>query len=425
MSESIKSIFDDECKALKIDARFARTVHLYHVSFVNKNREHIEFFGGHLLGVQTVRFYASDRSRWFEEVLQAEEGPLGGRLAQLKVYDERGKEVGTRIDFDKRIVSSDTMNLSVVWLLHAIFHSKFISEKVKEEAMVDVLLALQYKFLTSLLFQYFRYPADPAVAEATYASLSGRFLIKQLKNWSEFFRYRAEEIIKPAKEGGIHYETIRKFDNDDDIQDMLNDVQGRIRDVMKNIYEVFMQVHRQGTRIYSTSAVVEHDGAEILRDKTKNLSAYGTYIRSVISDRNSFIREELVDVVGSAMQTMPESLFRKTLEYMSDNYNHRQSKDIEEVLDKVLVHAFAYLADNRELVSKNTNLAELLSRLRGVYTSSRSTDPELFHLRETAERVVERATANRNDHVIASVRTGILLYIVLRAFTMHHYATHA
>jgi hypothetical protein len=414
MPETIKSIFDDECKTLKVDAKFAKEVHLYQVSFVNKNREHIEFFGGHLLGVQVVRFTSNDRSRWFDEVLQAEEGPLTSRLSELAV-----------VDYDNRIVGSDTMNLSALWLVHAIYHSKYLSDKVKHEAMVDVMLALQYKFFTSLMGHYFVYPADKAVAEATYASLSGRFLIKQYKNWSELLRNRAEEIIKPKKDGGIHMDTIIKMDDDEDCQYVLNDIQGRIRDIMKNIYNEFMNVHKQGSRIHSTSSVVEHDGAEILRDKTKNLSAYTHYIHSVVTDRNSFIREELMNVICSVMGTMPPELFRKTLEYMSDNYRHRQAQDIEDLLNKTLIHSFAYLADNRELVNKNTDLAEFLSRLRGVYTSSRSTDPELFYLRDTAERIVGRATQNRNDSVIASIRTGILLYVVLRSFTMKHYSSHA
>lgn len=409
MPESIKSIFDDECSALKVDARFAKALHLYQVAFVNKNREHIEFFGGHLLGVQTVRFITADRSRWFEEVLHVEEGPLSTRLSQLEV-----------IDYDNRIIGSDTMNLSTVWLLHAILHSKFLSDKVKHDAMVDAMLVVQYKFFTSLLGHYFKFVADPAVAEATYASLSGRFLIKQYRSWYDLFRARAEEIIK---KDGIHFAKFDKLNDDEDIQYMLNDVQGRVRDIIKNIYAEFMIVHKQGTRILSTSAVVEHDGAEILRDKTKNLTAYTNYIHSIVTDRNSFVREELVDVICSGMQTMPESLFRKTLEYMSDNYQHRQSKDIEEILNKTLIHSFDYLADNRELVSKNTDLALLLSRLRGVYTSSRSTDPALMDMRETMERIVGRATNNRNMSVIASIRTGVLLYIVLRSFTMRHYTS--
>jgi hypothetical protein len=411
MSESIKTIFDDECKSLKIDARFVRAIHLYQVAFVNKNREHIEFFGGHLLGVQTVKFMPSDRDRWFSEILKVEEGPLTNRLLQLEAVDPEHKVIG-----------SDTMNLSAVWITHALMSAKGLSDKQKHEAAVDVMMVLQYKFLTSLLSHYFKYPADRSVAEATYASLSGRYLIKQYDNWLALFRGRGEDIMS---DDGIHADTIEKMKNDDDIIDMLNDIQGRIRDMLKNIYGEFMLVHANSGGIVSTSSVVEHDGAEILRDKTKNLSAYSRYIKGVVTDKNSFIREELVNIICKLMDTMPPRLFRETLTYMSDNYQQRHSSDIEEVLDKALVHSFAYISDHRELVSKNTDLAELLSRLRGVYTSSRSTDPELFTLRETTQNLVKRATGNKNESVIASVRTGILLYVILRSYTMRYFTTHA
>ena len=67
----------------------------------------------------------------------------------------------------------------------------------------------------------------------------------------------------------------------------------------------------------------------------------------------------------------------------------------------------------------------MLSRLRGVYMSSRSTDPILIDLRERTEKIVEIATNNKNPSNLASTRTGVLLYIVLRTFTMKHYANSA
>jgi hypothetical protein len=274
--------------------------------------------------------------------------------------------------------------------------------------------------LTSRLYQHFKYPAEKATAEATYAALSGRFLIKQYGTYGAVLKARAEDIIS---EEGIHYDKFVKMDDDDKVVDLLNDVQGRIRDMIKNIYDVFLRVHHQGDRIISTSSVVEHDGAEILRDKTKNLAAYGRYINSIVTDKNSFVREELVNIIVKIMDTMPESLFRTTLEYMSDNYRQRGAGEIEEILHDAIVHSFDYIQDHRELVNKNTDLAFFIGRLRGVYMSSRSTDVALFALREKTEKLVQRATHNRNESVIASVRTGVLLYVVLRAFTMRYYTT--
>jgi hypothetical protein len=213
------------------------------------------------------------------------------------------------------------------------------------------------------------------------------------------------------------------MDNDAKVVYMLNDTQGRIRDTLKNIYDVFIRVHNQGIRINSVSSVIEHDGVEILKDRSKSLHAYSRYINAIVTDKNSFLREELMDVIEKLMHTMPPRLFRETLVWMSENYRQPHAQEIEEVLSETLVHSFDYLSANRTLVKNSNDLPGLLSKLRGVYMSSRSTDPVLFSLRQKVEKMVKAATGNRNNSVIAAVRTGVLLYIVLRSYTMRHYAS--
>jgi hypothetical protein len=208
---------------------------------------------------------------------------------------------------------------------------------------------------------------------------------------------------------------------DNDVVKMLNDTQGRIRDMLKNIYGLFRQIHAQGTKISTTTQLVEHDGEAILKDKSKNLLAYGRYLNSIVTDKNSFIRQELVDVIEKLMYTMPPKLFIETLGFMSDNYRQARAGEIEEVLNEVLIHSFDYLSENRALIRNERDLPGILSRLRGVYMSSRSTDPVLFALRAKTEKIVKHATGNKNPSVIASVRTGVLLYLVARAFSMRHY----
>ena len=407
MDVSIKGVFESECADLAIDAQLAKRIHLYTVGFAHKNQDHIEFFGGNLTGVQVVRFTDADRDQWFHEILRADEGALEERLLALPTVNA---------DFN---VSSDTMNLSCAWLMHALLISKKLNDHQRHEAMMDVALVLQYKFLTSRLYRHFKYPADRATAEATYAALTYKYAIKQYGSWAAVLNARAEEVISPT---GLHHQAIESMTPDSTDIYLLNDTQGRIRDMLKNIYDVFLQVHRQGIKISSTSSMVEHDGVEILKDKSKNLLAYTRYINSIITDRNSFIREELVTVIEKQMKTMPPRLFRESLEWMSDNYRQAGAGMIEELLNETLIHSFDYLAENRSLVRNSTDLASLLTRLRGVYMSSRSTDPALFSLREKAEKIVKLATQNKNTSVIAAVRTGILLYLIARAYSMRYYA---
>jgi hypothetical protein len=92
------------------------------------------------------------------------------------------------------------------------------------------------------------------------------------------------------------------------------------------------------------------------------------------------------------------------------------------LLDDTLVHSFTYLQANTTLVRSTHDLPGILSKLRGTYTSSRSTDPTLLALREKAEQVAKLATGNKNSNTLAALRTGLLLYICLRTYTMHYYS---
>ena len=165
-----------------------------------------------------------------------------------------------------------------------------------------------------------------------------------------------------------------------------------------------------------------HDGDEILRDTVKGLTNYSRYLHTVISDKDSFIKKELTDIITKIMHTMQPKLFIDTLEWCSSNYKFAQSRSVETLIDGTLTHSFNYLADNRTILKENTDLPGMLSKLRGVYMSSRSTDEDLLKIRINAEKIIRQATGTRNENAIASVRTGLLLYIVLRAFTMNYYS---
>lgn len=408
MVDSVKSVFEQTCPSVVADRHLARTLLDLQLGFVNKNPDHIEFFGGHLTGVNIVRFLEKDSDDWFGRVLESSEAAVKDPLHSLHDINPAYH------------ISSSSLNLSVVWILHILHHSTKLTDKEKREAQINALLFLQYKFFCSLLYHYFKFPADREVAEATYASLTNKFTLKTQGSWLAVFRYRAVDILS---ETSSHYDAIVRMDNDIGVVKMLNDVQGRLRDMLKNIYAVMIRVHNSGTRISSTSSVVEHDGVSILKDRTRGLGIYSNYLKSIVSDKNSFVREELLEVNEAIVPTAPPKLVKKTLEYLSDHYLKRGDRKIDGLLDSILVHAFGYLLEIQGSLKAGIDLAGLLERLRGIYTSSRSTDPNLLALREDTEAIVRKAIETKTDATIASVRTAVLLYIVSRTFTMRHYTS--
>ena len=405
---NVKRVFDENCDHIKFDAKLAKKFADYVISFVNKNEESMTFFGSGLMGVQIVRFTNQDKDKWFNDILEIDDIILEEKILELPKINQ---------DFH---VSSDLFNLSAVWCLHSFMNSPLLNDKQKEQALLDISLALNFKYLTSLLYQYFKYPADPEIAAATYAQLSYKFAIKQYGNWYATLVARCNDFLD---HDSIHYNTLKKFNDDGKIVYMLNDTQGRIRDMVKNLYGELIKVKTQGLRIKSTSTLsLDQEGEQIVKDKTKNLLGYTRYMHSIIADKDSFIKNELLDVITNIMHTMPPKLLIQTLEYMSTNYRHMGSEDIEELVTLTLTHSFSYLSNNANLLKETNDIAALVSRLRGVYMSSRSNEVDLIQMRKKAEKIIKVATKNKNDNTIASVRTAVLLYVVLRAFSKNYYS---
>lgn len=407
VKENIKSIFNEECGHLVFDVKLAKQFNSYCNDFRCKNEEHMTFFGGNLTGVQVVRFTTTDKNKWFTDILEVDDILLEERVLALPDINK---------DFH---VSSDLFNISALWCIHMFMNTNLMSQEKKEQAMLDVALAMHYRFLTSLMYRYFKYPADPEIAAATYAQLSYKYLLKQAGSWDAALHIRCQDFLHEAS---IHHDALKKLDDDKDIVYVLNDAQGRIRDMLKNICAEFMRVHKEGTRISSTSGLSVFEGEEVLKDKTKNLMVYTQYLNSIIGDRNSLIKDELVLVISKILHTMPPKLLVTSLEWISVNYRTSTMIETEKLVSLTLTHSFSYLENNRTVARDTNDLPALISRLKGVYMSSRSSELDLIEMRTTAETMVRQATGVKNESVISAVRTGLLLYFIIRAFSKNHYS---
>lgn len=407
-----KAVFNRTCPHVVADAELARRVIQFQIGFINKNEEHIAFFGGVLTGVQVVRFTEQDRGRFFTDVVQINDIEVEEQLHTVPAI------------VPTRNVSADVFNHTCLWLVHMFLTSKHLTPEVRQRAALAAALILQYRFLTSILMWYYKYPADPQVAAASYAQLSNKYAIKQAGSWQKLLEIRSMDLIKsPKEEGGpgLHYNTCYEYENDDKIVYALNDNQGRIREIMKNLIAELKRVSAQGVKVRSTSAEIELDGEVFLRDKVKSLASYTTYLHSIISDKYTFIKYDILDILAEAMYTSPPAMVEQVLSWCTANYRTRNGKEIEELIDMTMVHSFGYLQDNRTVLKETTDLTSLIVRLKGVYTSARSTEVNLMKMRDLSEAIVRKATTTKNASLVSSLKTSLMLYLVIRAFTMTHY----
>lgn len=404
---SLRTYFDPLFKSVKFDAAQVKAFSRFQTGFVNKNEDHMLFFGGNLLGVQVVRFTLSDYYTFFDEVVGVD-----------------SQEVIEAIKADKDIpsnfkVASDEFNLTCFYCAYRFLTSPHLDSKARLEGATQALLIFHYKVITSLLAHYFRYPADPEIAQAAYSALSARFLIKKLGSWQEVFLYRTAEILKSDS---IHSKVLKTFDEDLDIIYLVGDSQGRIRDMVKNITDVFMKVHVSGDRVdVSTMHEITLDGQETLRDRIHGPNNYEKYLLSVISDPHTFVKEELFSVVLQVMPAVSSKMFRAFLLWMTAQVHGQHHKDLEQFIQNMMVYTIDYLNRNGQLLKQTKDIMAVLVDIRNLYLSSRSSDEHLKKIRDDGARLVLWYDKTLGETQSAALRTSAILYLCIRAFTKQYY----
>lgn len=401
---NIKSIMDDAGKHLRFDAKLAKNIHLYIQHFVNKNPDHINALGSNMLGVYPMRFTPSDRIEWEEDILGLDPAHIRKQILALPHMDDVGKR------------ATDTMNITCTWLTHKFFLSD-LPLRAKEEAMKNCMVMMQYKLFSSLLQHYFPYPVDPNVAASVYSELSRKFDIKKYGTWKAVIDARAENIIAM---GEIHEITIREYNDDIAIVKMIQDIQYRLRDKFKNIWEVLARVIAEDKKYGTTGSTMELDGKLVVRDLTRLAPTYNRYIHDVSMEKERFIKYDLIGVIESAMAAMPEKPFEVLLVAFHERCKKRD-KDAMKLIDMVLEHLFNAVLSDRGTNAKLKDIAEVITRIRGLYTASRSSNDLLMELRELGEKIVKKDLKIVNEANTAALRTGLLLYIVLRTLSKEHY----
>lgn len=407
---SLKEVFGEHTQHLKFDAKLADAFFKMQTHFVNKNQEHMDFFGGCLTGVQVVRFTRQELNLFFSDTLDLD--PLELRQELLKLPDIH----------EERKVASDTFNLTCMYLVHRFLTSPLLDPKRRERAALDVCLLFNYKCLTSLMSEYFRYPADPRLAQATYANLSYRFLIKKLGSWQEVLNFRAGEMIDDA---GLHRKNLIKFSEDERITYAVTDSQGRLRSMLKYIYAEMMKAQKDGEKIYTTSStIVDADGEEVFKDKVHGLENYLHYTLEIAHDKHSFIKQELIAIIVKMMPTMQERGFIKVLDWLTDSIGKPNHKHINDLIELTVTHSYHYLHSQGIQVRQSKDVGVILSKLKNIYVSSRATDTDLLKMRELGAEMITDSIGKTNDQAVAAIRTGLFLYICLRTYTKHYYSTH-
>lgn len=413
--KNISEVFAHHGKDLKIDRNLAIEIRNYVSSFMSKNESHVSFFGGILIGVNKVVYSTSDLNYFWDSIIEMDKREVTKDLYELRNPD------GSAVINQKFNVASDPTNMAFLWLCHRVKTST-LKETEINATIINLLMMLQIKFLTSLLNEYYPYPVDKELALATYNRLSRRFILRQYNSWREVLEYRANNIFNdPDREGNVKTnQVLNYFNHNQNILDMVTGIQTAIRRSLVEYNIVFYQVRDEEKRIVSTSQVSNLEGDNVLLDKISTMNTYRTYLYSILGSEKDFIKDEILIVLTKNLGGVRYKPMYKILMFISQNYGAKKQDDIKEFVDDSLVFGLNFIARNK---LNPKDLITVFKRLHGGLSSSRSADPNLLRLRDLGDSIVKRVLGEKSyNATTTSLRTAVMLYIVLRTITQQHYS---
>ncbi len=401
----LKQIFDERFGNIRVNKDLGLEFYNSQVRFISKGQEYIDFFGGNLVGVHVIKFTPNDEQNFYD------------------IFETNKEEVTYLVDkapgINKNfIVSSDPFNLLNVYFTYRSLTSNYLNEKQRHEASMNLILLLNYKFITSIMNHFFRYPIDKATAEVIYNNLSFKFLLKQKGNWSSTLEYRAQEILGPES---IHKETLLKFNDDNKIIYLLNDSQGRLRDMIKNIYREYLRVKESGITYRKTTNIqLDEENGDSFKDKVHGLENYRNYLLKVVQNENDYIKEELIQIILDLVPAVTREGLISILEFTVDK--HMQEKYITEYLELVVSYSYNQMLNDVNILHENKDIGKFLILLKAYYQSSKNKEPDLLKIRDLGDDLIKHATDIKTRITITTLRTAHFLYTVLRTYTRHYYS---
>jgi hypothetical protein len=398
-SFNVNSVFEAHFEQ-KIDKAFVTKVLQYVDGFIKKNPTHIAFFGGNLIGVYPIKYLTTeDGFTWIEDILAIDD------------WDKLTKDVHSLPEIDKtRHVSSNLINLSLLWITHKALVSDILTEELRHRLAIACLNMLQYKFITSLHHKRFPHPANEEIALAVYESLDLKFQLKRLGSWQGLVEYNSEKILAHTAK---HYHTLKDFNDDREIVLMVNDISTKVRSVVQTLTDRFYEIHKSDARIATTSKYMQVDGESILKDYVNHYSHIKSVMHNVVPDKLSFIREEITTIITDIVSTVYGQYLTTSLEFISNNYHSKYKVDIPELVDDILMFVFDMLKKERTHVK---HLTEIATTLLPLLRSSRLISPAYKDIKERLDVLINSAIPKISEVDAASTKIGIVMYITIRAF---------
>lgn len=414
-----------------------------HIRAIEELKYHWEHKNNHwgalntpMLGVTKIVFTDSDQRALFDIFhINREEFKEVYHKSKAVFYvkykdelDEVGKE-------QLKKVGSDPFNGFVTYLCHCISISD-IPEHLKVSGIGNVISMLQYKFFTSVISNAFPHPATEEIMMYTIEHLSALFTIRQpeTSTWFLLMKEKAFDVYKPRpvdlnKQRISHFNTIRKYDDDDLIVYIITDIQTKIRKFIINIVRMYHKNHQENKRIITSSTINTIDGTKIIQSISTSLQ---NIIGNVVTDAiniNRFIDNNLIFATASLNEKLRTDVVHKTMIAFSTIAAEQfKSGKADLVLHKGDVTLYVgYRALISAIIQKSfrfctingvnmTSKRDILIKIKDAFTSSKINNQDVRDIKDSITKFLEDNKVISNFSLIPSLRITFVLYVIMLSF---------
>jgi len=405
--KTIKDVFEEHGKRLKIDKKLASQIQQFNISWLSRG-EHLAFVTGYTIGEQKLVWSANDEYSLFTDICN-----MDSREVRKDVLKITSKGPGGQ-------VLNNHKYYLLTWLQH-----KFITDtKMKLEdrlAVVEQLyLVFAYMKMSSLhnSSRFAKYTPSENLAIATYEKLSNDFIIKKYGTWAGVFKNVAKRFMPrnrdfEVKEAGVHFPRITRC-NDDDMSRVSMDNSTTLTNYMGSYYNVMRQMEAQGVDSGITSLIIEGEDDTRIAEIEDNPTKYVNYLKTIASLPSDFSRPKLIHVISNIMGNLDDESLRKTLVHMSNNY-HKNTLEYNKLFETTIIFGINYLSSRGKHGDDLTEQIEAtLEYMRGRWVSAKGQSQDIYEFKDVGRNIVLEATGKRSKPFLITTTIGLGLYLFLR-----------
>jgi hypothetical protein len=399
-----KEAFDTLFSKVTFDTAFYKKLVRNNVEYITE-KSRVSLFGSKLIGCFFIKYTLYDKNIFYNNLFNLEYEDVSGTVDSITTIPSNFK------------IARDDINLITFYIAHRFLTNESLSESKRLEYAKEVLNYFNYRTLVLISSNYFVYPISEEKALSLTERMSNRYVIKKLKNWNEYCQYRSDEFLKTK-----FLDVLVKFNKDDEIPNAINDLYNRTKDTLKNIYSEFIDMLEKDEVIRSKKSVVKDmEGNEVITDRLNTPESYMTKIEGLMSDRNSFVRKDRVEVTCGIVEAVSHKALEEFLtDLLEHSYKSKENNDkVKELFKGIMVNALDYLRQNSVNTGKGTNILAAISSIVGNILYARGTDVIINDLKsdidDTLKKIYRSNSKYISDRNLKNMRNAVYVYVVLTA----------